>query len=406
MSIEISDSQRQLIDKIAKKNNFDKYEVTTQAGSTKGDNFMGVLTTVTLNEAGKTLELIMKAALENEALRKITPIHEIYLREIYFYQNVLDSMRRFEEQYNIERPFAGCPKLYGASKADRSECFVLENLRSLGYTLWDKKSPMNSGHITAVLKQYAKFHAISMAMKYTKPDLFEAVVSKVSKYVFDSPDMQKDVFETIATTQMSGAYKAVEGEPEMTEILNFVKEKLVEEVVTRDSSKDEYRLTLIHGDCWCNNFMFKYDNEANTEAPNNVKIIDWQLSHVSSPAYDFCYFFLANSPKDILDDYKSYMKIYYEALAGHLREFNCDPDDIFSFARFERHVEKFMIHGFFISFIVMKVMLWDPSEVPDMSKLKEEDFMKSFQADNTLNNDTFKERIKNLIVFGKKLYNK
>lgn len=41
--------------------------------------------------------------------------------------------------------------------------------------------------------------------------------------------------------------------------------------------------SMLHGDCWNNNFMFKYDDEGNLKA---IKVVDYQLMRYGCIAHD------------------------------------------------------------------------------------------------------------------------
>nr|AEV76946.1 putative juvenile hormone-inducible protein [Phyllotreta striolata] len=403
MSAQLRPVQAELIGKIAKENGFDEYKVETSSGSIKGDNFLGIVTTVCVKNDDKTLELILKSAHESETFRKAAPLREAYLREIYLYENVFSQFDKYQNDYNVEDPFKSYAKLYGCNKDDGNECLVMENLKTQGYQLWNKHNPMNPGHISAVLKEYAKFHATNIAMKHNDPDAYENLVSSISKNIFELADDEKtsrEKFQLFLKSTFDIGYKTVDGEPELIDYLKTL-ENDFPALFFDELSQPEYKTTLIHGDCWCNNVLFKYEDSADKTKPSNVKIIDWQISHVTSPAYDYCYFFLVHSSKEILEDYRSYLKLYYEAFSKHLKCFNCDPEEVFSYSRFLNHIEKFMKFGVYMCLMILKVVLCDSDEAPDFSQAKDE--MAMFESMNFefKNYDVYRKRIKDLVTFMK-----
>ena len=51
--------------------------------------------------------------------------------------------------------------------------------------------------------------------------------------------------------------------------------------------KDSQFCTMLHGDCWNNNFMFKYNDEGNLKA---LMVVDYQLMRYGCVAHDLVSF--------------------------------------------------------------------------------------------------------------------
>lgn len=261
MSVKLTEEQNKLIEKIAKDNGFSDYELITNPGSEKGDNFLGILTTVTIKNEDKRLELILKAAHQSEAFRKAAPLRVAYIREIFIYEHIFEEFKKFQEEYNIPNPFDSYVKMYAASTLDGHECFVMENLKVEGFKLWDKKVPMNAGHISKVIKEYAKFHAISIALKHKHPEIFKELTKDITDAAFqdgNNDEENKVKFESFIKAVCSTASKAFEDDPVLTGYFKEF-ESAIYNFVATDFKDPEYKQVIVHGDCWCNNFLFKYD---------------------------------------------------------------------------------------------------------------------------------------------------
>ncbi|XP_050499203.1 uncharacterized protein LOC126879901 [Diabrotica virgifera virgifera] len=399
--MELSKEQKDLIDRVAKQNGFSDYQVISNAGSFKGDNFLGVISTVTIKSGDKTLDLILKSAHTSEAFRKAAPLHEIYNREIYLYNRVFEEFKKFQEEHNIVDPFISFPKAYLCSSENGHEALLMENLKTQGYKLWNKKTPMNPGHIKAVLKEYAKFHAISLAMKDKCPEQFNDLASKVYENVFEEKkDMfSEEKFQQYITSAMNNGYEVVEGDAELTNCVRNVESKIID-LFIKELKKEKYKLVITHGDCWCNNFLFKYEDPENIEKPSSLRILDWQISSVTSPAYDITYFFLVNSPKEILYDYKTYMKLYHDTLSTQLLNFGCDPQKLFSYSLLEDHLEALFPLALYMSFMIVKVMISESDEAPDFAEISEKDGDIVNGMNFTVKNmDEYQRRIKDILSF-------
>lgn len=79
----------------------------------------------------------------------------------------------------------------------------------------------------------------------------------------------------------------------------------IAEVVSRD---DNAFNVLIHGDLWVNNMLFRYSG-----APDELRFIDFQCLHFSSPAIDLQYFFNTSSCADVRANHlDSLMKVNFK----------------------------------------------------------------------------------------------
>uniref|UniRef100_A0A6P7GIV4 Uncharacterized protein LOC114338724 isoform X1 n=1 Tax=Diabrotica virgifera virgifera TaxID=50390 RepID=A0A6P7GIV4_DIAVI len=395
------EEQKELIDKVAKENGFSNYQVISNAGSSKGDNFLGIINAITVKNSDKTLNLILKSANTNEAFRNAAPLHEMYSREIYLYEQVFVEFKKFQDKHNIVDQFVSIPKAYICSAEVSKEALLMENLKTEGYKLWNKKNPMNPGHIKEVLKEYAKFHAISLAMKDKCPEKFNNLTSKVYDIIFDDNlDVNdEEKLQKFITSVMSNGYEAVSGDAELTDCLKNVEGKIVN-ILSKVFKDEKYKLVLTHGDCWCNNFLFKYEDPENIENPCSLRILDWQLSALSTPALDISYFFIVNSSKEVFDDYKTYLKLYRDTVSTQLLNFGCDPQKLFPYSLFEEHLEVMFPFGLYMSLIVTKVMVSEPDEAPDLEKISENDGDLTNSMNFSVKNKAeYNRRVRGVILF-------
>ncbi|KAK9872363.1 hypothetical protein WA026_017821 [Henosepilachna vigintioctopunctata] len=154
MDVSISENQKLLIDQIADREGFKQYKFCVNRGSLKGDGYMGTIYVVTIEENERKLDLILKTAHTDDTVRKKTPARSVYIRENFMYNVVFKEFSEIQKQYNVPEAFDALAKYYGGLDNMREECLLLENLREVGFTMWNRQKPMDSHHVETVMAQY------------------------------------------------------------------------------------------------------------------------------------------------------------------------------------------------------------------------------------------------------------
>lgn len=255
------------LDKIATNVKFLEYTVQADNGSNHGDGFMAAMIGITLkgtryhngSKMNYELPLICKLMPDNVARRELFSSVVLFEREIYFYKEILPIFIDFleEKKIHVDDEFSSYPKCFAALSEPKSDQYfiIMENLKTLGYELWDKKVPIDFDNVANVFNELGKFHAISFAIRDQRQDTFDKMF-RVREAFFD---MFKG--NGLAETMVSGAIQktidlldnkveidVMENVKENYEV--WIKELLKEDAAGRFS-------VLNHGDLWNNNMMFK-----------------------------------------------------------------------------------------------------------------------------------------------------
>lgn len=263
----LSEFIKSCVKKVAKNEGFIDFEIETTAGSKHGDNFLGVMTAITvigtrkLNGISKqeSLYLICKAPPLSEIRRKKWNSKSVFDREIYIYTQLLPAFARFQKEKGLSEAdsFLSFPKIYACevSEIDDSYILIMENLKMQQFEMYPKDKAPTVDHLLIALQELAKFHAISFAMKDQRPNEFAEFK--------DLGDIAMDmVFDgsigLFVEQQMDRLVKAIENPVQKKMV-----EKLRENYVTtlnkflRGQSSKEFGV-IRHGDFWMNNLMFQY----------------------------------------------------------------------------------------------------------------------------------------------------
>lgn len=82
---------------------------------------------------------------------------------------------------------------------------------------------------------------------------------------------------------------------------------------------DEFNV-LNHGDSWCNNIMFNYNDDGKL---NKIMLVDFQMCKYGSPAQDLLYFIFSSPKQEIRLKYFDYLiKYYHDNLTENLALLN------------------------------------------------------------------------------------
>lgn len=159
-------------------NNFedDEYEVEYSAGSSKGDNYIGVVYRIVVkskkNEE-KQLHLIAKLPPQDSARREQFFARPCFLRESEFYEDILPLYKSFQEEKGIDVDFDGyhyAPFCYKSMTDDAFEALFFEDLKVKNFEMFDRFKDLTEDHVFLAMKAIAKMHAIFFALKDQKPE--------------------------------------------------------------------------------------------------------------------------------------------------------------------------------------------------------------------------------------------
>lgn len=241
---------------VLNRENLEDLCVNIVGNSEKGDGYAGDIVFVKVSGTDednriKTFDLALKCSKRSKAYREKTSGKEVFINEMFVYNTILPYFTQFQIEKKIKDVFKSYPKCYGTVTGEDYEVIVLENLRNKKYDLCPKKSPLTKNHINLVVKEYAKYHATSLAIQDQRPEEYIKLVNGLK-------DLFKpyEIIETMFKNSIEEVAELMQNELNKSEYckLTNLKEKISEILSSVDGVK-----VLIHGDCWNNNFMFKHN---------------------------------------------------------------------------------------------------------------------------------------------------
>lgn len=228
-----------------------------------GDGFVGIIFKVSIveKESDKFLNVVLKTPPESEARRNQFGSMQLFKREIFMYNEVLPEFVKFQREKKISESsgFYNFPKIYFAEyDLEKDDALIImEDLRESGYQLWNKYKPTDFEHSKLIMTSLGRLHAISFAMKKFKPELFEEY-KKLDDFLspkFTDPHMAP-IFRSNADQAMN---ILDEDDTDLKSKVENIRENFADFMtwLTNPQSAEPFAV-VTHGDCWSNNFMYKY----------------------------------------------------------------------------------------------------------------------------------------------------
>ncbi|CAL8139617.1 unnamed protein product [Orchesella dallaii] len=280
-------------------------DFSSSSGSNKGDNVAGTLLALKVTTAaGKELNLVYKSfPSDNPEQRQYVVQFGIFRTETCMYEKVFPRLKELvalrKAAKNIELPTV---KYISGFNDDQNDYVCLEDMRPEGYIMQDKFQSLTSAEVTLIMKEMAKFHALTYFMlRYDGERIFEED-DRVSKLKYNAFTIENPMMIEMGTRMFYGYMENTvtlleDRDKSLAEhVKNFVGKHSRHSfhALTRFNSKrtdKESFPCIIHGDLWTNNVLFKYESSGGRDAPTQLKFIDFQLSRRGNIFEDLGYFF-------------------------------------------------------------------------------------------------------------------
>ncbi|KAJ3646079.1 hypothetical protein Zmor_023690 [Zophobas morio] len=385
--------------------NLENFSVDITGNSEKGDGYAGdiifVFVTGTDKQGNhKEYDLVLKCSKPSAALLENIPALRLaFVKEAYMYQNVFPIFKEFQVSRGMKRPFDSVPKCYGVYSDEFRLVIVLENLKKLGYDLWPKAKPLSREVINIVIKDYAKFHATSVALQEQHPKKFR-------KLLEGSPeDVMKEAFKSSGFENMFKNGVEMVHELLTDNVKNDILEKwlkLKDQVYfilgEMEPGVDDLKV-INHGDCWVNNFLYKFENEEKTNV-SKVAILDWQMSKFTSPVTDLSYFLFTGISDEDIADIETILRDYHKYLCEYLRELNSQVADKYTVEKFFDEWKKYGKFGVLFCVVPIQSLYTEKEDLPDLVEAAGtgKDILESFTFE-VKDKNGFKKRLRPIVEY-------
>ncbi|KAB7499082.1 hypothetical protein Anas_05087 [Armadillidium nasatum] len=320
----------------------------------KGDGYTSFVTSVTIKYMDAKILSEVSYVLKLNPQRPISEMtdlaKDIFSREKVILTDVLGAMSKHLERLNLA-PIK-TPILFASYLEQEKEALVLENLRTQGFQMHERRIGHDYQHAFLVMEELGRFHASSLLLEEAiAPKTFMEAFEYFEEPWFDVNNKTFKVFEKLITSHAEGAIKFLNVIPlyeKCVKWLNSHMQNLGRYFLEGFKSNKPFEV-LAHGDCWTNNMLFKY-NSKNT--PVDVRFLDLQASRIASPAVDLNFYLYSSLTGKARSKYfQEYLYLYYESFSKVLRL--AQREVPFPFKDLEIEVEKRRILGLIIGIIAL-----------------------------------------------------
>lgn len=357
-------------------------EFTIKDFTTKGDNYACVVSSVEVQferdgNIEETTFVVKLNPCRSGGFEKMTEI--MFEKEIGFYQQILPLINN--ELSKINQPHLQVPTCYHAVETAFEQVIFLNDLRKLGYKMFDRKQSMDPAHVHLVLRELARMHAASVLLlsneEFRGVDFVEKfpVLREFTEAMKD--DGSDSNMDAMIDQYCENSAKIVDknaGYEHVAQFMRSLKGKGEEAFLHLYQSKDPFRV-ICHGDCWNNNFLFRYGQDG---APVDCRLLDLQVVRVGSPALDLNYMLYCSLNGDVrTKNLTNIFNTYYAsfasimALAGQPLKFTVDELTQEFYAK--------NLFGLFMGMMLIPIVLMDSEDAPSFDDFKGDDMQKSME---------------------------
>ncbi|XP_075210294.1 uncharacterized protein LOC142317621 [Lycorma delicatula] len=318
----------------------------------------------------KNISLIVKAPKDGLKLNDFMENMGIFNKEVMIYNELIPKYRSV---FLNEWPDLTAKSFYSSIK----DVVILEDLKVKGYVMADRIKQLDFEECSVALSMLAKFHAASVKLYQTEPDL----IKKMGREALFREDL-KETFELYVITIFENLigeikHKEIQVLQKYINKLKKFREIIFDTLTEMIKPKEDEFNVLNHGDFWTTNMMFKYiDN-----IPVDIKALDLQISRYTSPAFDIIYFMAGSVQEDVrTEKYDTLLNIYLEKLNLYLKLFGCEKR--LNITELKKAIEERQLFGVYVTVCVLPVLIGDPNN-GEFIDFKEVDI------DDMLNNKMF-----------------
>lgn len=302
----------------------------------------------------------------------------MFSKETGFYVEILPKLNLELQKIGIS-PLK-LPRYYHSVTGKEQEVIYLEDMRRHNFRMCDRKKGMDDKHVILILKELGKLHAGSVIWM-SKDEFIDVDILKkypVLTEAFDEMMPEVTMDDMFASYLDKSAFIAEknEGYGYVGDYLRSIKKDVSAEF-KRMLEVSDFKV-ICHGDCWNNNFLFKYDEN---NIPVDCRLVDLQITRVASPALDLNYMLYCSMSGDIRkNNLENFFAHYYSSFASVMAA--ARKPSIFTLEQFKEEFYSKNLFGLMMGMMLIPIVLMDSEDAPSFDDFEGEDIvevMEQFQ---------------------------
>lgn len=177
--------------------------------------------------------------------------------EINFYYSIWPVLQNFYQDVT-GKPIVILPKCLATGTGPIKK-LALQNLIVEDFKIYDKTKPFDDEHFSFIFKTYGIYHAISMALKETNIEEFNKLANLLHLAAEDGFTNARKILTVISRRFQTFFELSDKHLKEKLQLYEESEGQLAQDSFEQATSHG----VIIHGDCWSNNYIFKYDVRIN-----------------------------------------------------------------------------------------------------------------------------------------------
>ena len=228
----------------------------------EGDNYVGYVTSIEVNykddNKDETTTYIAKCNPTKEHSQDLNSIMLlVFKHEIDFLQDIAPKLSTFL----VDQSPISVPECLYSSMEKTKEFFITRDLRIDGYKMFNKTNTIDLSNLLLVIHEIAKIHATGYVLiQKNSPEMVIKMYPNLAEGCYTRLTKLGDSIAQAIESHMDLALKLLKNTSEYENVVSWIKSNKVNvlKIMTEnlDPQNDKF-YTIIHGDCWTNNFLFK-----------------------------------------------------------------------------------------------------------------------------------------------------
>lgn len=307
-----------------------EWKPLTAPGENFGSVMLAIIVTLTRSSnKTETLHLVAKLPPTSAYLLGLFNSPVTFRKELQFYSVMVKEFTNLQIESGVNEKDARdlVPKFFGGrlglknpEQFDEQAAIILENLKLSGYDTGDRIYGLDKKHTEFAIESLAKLHALAIALKMKKPQLYERIAAEVFL------DVSNEITEKCVKDMFGKSKSDLESMEEIRPYLDRVNKTIEYGLEANKNLKkpEEPWATFVHSDFWVNNMMFRHDEKGELI---DLKIVDFQLSAYDYGVKDLIFFLVSSANEEILDNKLDHMfDLYYSCFIKMLKTLKVDTE--------------------------------------------------------------------------------